>query len=107
MHHNRMRGELSQRVGLVRSRQAMAAFEEMAVDLILCGHDHQEAIHFVERVPKGPLVVTAGTISSRSRGGRPSALNIVTLKPTGVEVETRLSGMAPNSSRRTVRCFAR
>jgi len=106
MHHNPMRGELSRRVGLVRSPQAMAAFEKMAVDLILCGHDHQEAIHFVERLPKGTLVVTAGTISSRSRGGRPSALNVVTLKPTVIEVETRIW----NSGRfepEAVRCFVR
>jgi 3',5'-cyclic AMP phosphodiesterase CpdA len=106
MHHNPMRGELSQRVGLVRSPQVMAAFEKMAIDLILCGHDHQEAIHFVERLPKGTLVVTAGTISSRSRGGRPSALNVVTLKPTVIEVETRIW----NSGRfepEAARCFAR
>ncbi len=106
MHHNPMRGELSQRVGLVRSRQAIAAFEEMAVEVILCGHDHQEAAHFVERLPKGLLVVTAGTISSRSRGGRPSALNVVTLKPTVTEVETRVWNNGRFEAE-AVRCFVR
>jgi 3',5'-cyclic AMP phosphodiesterase CpdA len=108
MHHNPMRGELSQRYGLVRSARALTAFTEMGVDLVLCGHDHQEAIHVVERAPRGPLVVTAGTISSRSRGGRPSAINVVSLSPTAIDVETRVWNVA---SRRfepePVRCFAR
>jgi 3',5'-cyclic AMP phosphodiesterase CpdA len=90
MHHNPVRGELSQRFGLVRSERAMEAFAAMRVDLVMCGHDHQEAIHPVERDPKGPLVVTAGTISSRSRGGRPSAINVVTLTAKTIEVETRV-----------------
>ena len=90
MHHNPLRGELSQRIGLVRSTRAMNAFAAMGVDLILCGHDHQEAIHGLDRTPNSPVVVTAGTVSCRSRGGRPSSLNIVSLTQTAIEVETQV-----------------
>ena len=108
MHHNPVRGELSRRFGLVRSERALEAFREMRVDLIMCGHDHQEAIHPVERAPGGPVVVTAGTISSRSRGGRPSAINVVTLTSTTIEVETRAwSDREGRFETRESRCFER
>jgi 3',5'-cyclic AMP phosphodiesterase CpdA len=108
MHHNPMRGELSQRFGLVRSARALTAFAAMGVDLVLCGHDHQEAIHAIERAPKGPLVVTAGTISSRSRGGRPSAINVVTLTPTSIDVETRTWSLESGRFEpQAPQCFAR
>lgn len=106
MHHNPMRGELSDRFGLLRHEAVLEAFGRMGVDLVLCGHDHQEAIHFVEQGPRGIVVSTAGTISSRSRGGRPSAINIVTLTGHAVEVETR-TWRAPTRrfEREGVRCF--
>lgn len=108
MHHNPMRGELSGRHGLLRSQKVLNAFGVTGVDLVLCGHDHQEAIHFVEHTPKGLVVSTAGTISSRSRGGRPSALNVVTITPESIEVATRI--WTPGShlfERGPVQCFAR
>ncbi len=108
MHHNPMRGELSGRRGLLRSERVLDALAAMHVDLILCGHDHQEAIHFVERTGRGLIVSTAGTISSRSRGGRPSALNIVTIRPDSIEIATRI--WAPERGAfepGPVKCFAR
>jgi 3',5'-cyclic AMP phosphodiesterase CpdA len=108
MHHNPMRGELSGRHGLLRSTRVLAAFTAMGVDLVLCGHDHQEAIHFVEHTRKGMVISTAGTISSRSRGGRPSALNVVTLTAERIEVATRI--WTPDTQRfdpGPVQCFAR
>jgi 3',5'-cyclic AMP phosphodiesterase CpdA len=108
MHHNPVRGELSHRFGLVRSERAMDAFREMGVDLIMCGHDHQEAIHPVEKASDGPLVVTAGTISSRSRGGRPSAINVVTMTSTTIEVETRTwSSQQARFETKGSQCFER
>ena len=88
MHHNPMRGELSQRHGLVNWRRALGAFAELGVDLVLCGHDHQEAIHYIEHTRKGTIVSTAGTVSNRSRGGRPSSVNVIVIEPRIIEVST-------------------
>jgi 3',5'-cyclic AMP phosphodiesterase CpdA len=88
MHHNPVKGELSQRHGLKNTRAILGAFAEMHVDLVLCGHDHQEAVHYIEHTKKGTIVSTAGTISSRSRGGRPSSVNRIRITPSEIEVAT-------------------
>ena len=88
MHHNPLKGELSQRHGLVNTKRALGAFADLGVDLVMCGHDHQEAIHYVEHTRRGTVVSTAGTVSNRSRGGRPSSVNIITLAPTRIDVAT-------------------
>lgn len=88
MHHNPVRGELSQRHGLKHTKKVLGAFAEMDVDLVLCGHDHQEAIHFVEHTKKGTVISTAGTVSSRSRGGRPSSVNCIDLTDDEIHIVT-------------------
>lgn len=88
MHHNPLKGELSQRHGLVNTKRVLGAFADLGVDLVLCGHDHQEAIHYVEHTRRGTVVSTAGTVSNRSRGGRPSSVNLIHLTPAGIEVHT-------------------
>ena len=88
MHHNPVKGELSQRHGLKHTKQILGAFAEMGVDAVLCGHDHQEAIHYIEHTRKGTVVSTAGTVSNRSRGGRPSSVNVLTMAPGQVDVLT-------------------
>ena len=88
MHHNPVRGELSRRHGLKNTPRALGAFADMAVDLVLCGHDHQDAIHFIEHTKKGTVISTAGTVSNRMRGGRPSSVNSITISPTEIEVST-------------------
>ena len=90
MHHNPVKGELSQRHGLKDTRRVLGAFAEMGVDLVLCGHDHQEAVHFVEHTRKGTVISTAGTVSNRSRGGRPSSANVITFRPGELEVVTHV-----------------
>jgi 3',5'-cyclic AMP phosphodiesterase CpdA len=108
MHHNPVRGELSQRHGLKNTKKILGAFAELGVDVVLCGHDHQEAIHYVEHTRKGTVISTAGTVSNRSRGGRPSSLNVITLSPEQVEVSTsvwssKMRTFVPGASQ----CFAR
>lgn len=88
MHHNPVKGELSQRHGLVNTKRVLGAFAELGVDVVLCGHDHQEAIHYVEHTRRGTVVSTAGTVSNRSRGGRPSSLNVITLSAATIDVAT-------------------
>ncbi len=88
MHHNPVRGELSQRHGLKHTKKVLGAFADMGVDLVLCGHDHQEAIHFVEHTKKGTVISTAGTVSSRSRGGRPSSVNCIDITDEEIHIVT-------------------
>ena len=86
MHHNPVRGELSGRHGLKNTKKILGAFAEMGVDLVLCGHDHQEAVHYIEHTRKGTIIATAGTVSNRSRGGRPSSVNSIRITPEQIEV---------------------
>jgi 3',5'-cyclic AMP phosphodiesterase CpdA len=90
MHHNPLRGELSNRFGLSHPGRAARAFVDLGIDLVLCGHDHQEAVHHVEHTTFGTIVCTAGTVSNRTRGQRPSAINIITLTPQAIEVEPQV-----------------
>jgi 3',5'-cyclic AMP phosphodiesterase CpdA len=90
MHHNPVRGQLSGRHGLKNTQKILGAFAEMGVDLVLCGHDHQESVHYIEHTKKGTVISTAGTVSNRSRGGRPSSVNIIFIKPETIEVVTRI-----------------
>ncbi len=90
MHHNPVKGELSQRHGLKRTKKILGAFAAMGVDVILCGHDHQESVHYIEHTKKGTVISTAGTVSSRSRGGRPSSVNVIGIMPGQIEVTTHV-----------------
>lgn len=88
MHHNPVRGELSQRHGLKNTQKILGAFAEMGVDLVCCGHDHQESVHYIEHTRKGTVISTAGTISNRSRGGRPSSVNVIAIGRETIDVTT-------------------
>jgi len=90
MHHNPVRGELSQRHGLKNTQKILGAFAEMGVDLVCCGHDHQESVHYIEHTRKGTVISTAGTISNRSRGGRPSSVNEIKIGRDTTEVTTHV-----------------
>ena len=90
MHHNPVKGELSGRHGLRNTRNVVAAFERLAVDLVCCGHDHQEAVHYIEHTNRGTIISTAGTISNRQRGGRPSSVNSIHITDSQIEVQTLL-----------------
>ena len=88
MHHNPVKGELSQRHGLKHTQRVLGAFAEMGVDLVLCGHDHQEAVHYIEHTKRRTVISTAGTMSNRSRGGRPSSVNRIRISDHDIEVAT-------------------
>lgn len=83
VHHNVLRGDLSQRMGLARWRTAQRRILDSGADVVLCGHDHQEGADLLD----GRVVVsTTGTLSTRTRGGRPSCFNVVTIEPSAVQV---------------------
>jgi len=90
MHHNPVRGELSHRHGLKNTQKILGAFAEMGVDLVCCGHDHQESVHYIEHTRKGTVISTAGTVSNRSRGGRPSSVNVVEIGAKTINVTTHV-----------------
>ena len=108
MHHNPMRGELSQRHGLKNTARALGAFADLAVDLVLCGHDHQDAIHYVEHTRKGTVISTAGTVSNRQRGGRPSSVNSISITADKIDVATLVWSESDRSFvPGPAKCFAR
>lgn len=83
VHHNVLRGEMSKRMGLARWRRAQRRIIEAGTEVVLCGHDHQESAEMLE----GKVAVsTAGTLSTRARGGRPVSFNFVTIDPAAVQV---------------------
>ena len=88
IHHNPIRGELSGRHGLANTEQALHAFADLGTELILCGHDHLQAIHNVERGVHGLVISTAGTISNRIRPGRASSFNLVTIDERTLRITT-------------------
>ena len=84
VHHNVLRGDISGRMGLARWRQAHQRLRATGADLILCGHDHQESSGQID----GSVVVsTTGTLTSRTRGQRPSAYNVITVDQESITVQ--------------------
>jgi 3',5'-cyclic AMP phosphodiesterase CpdA len=84
VHHNVLRGNLSERMGLARWRQAQRRIVQCGAEVVLCGHDHQENVEsLLERV----VVSCAGTLSTRSRGGRPAVFNRVIIEEDAIHVE--------------------
>src|SRR3712207_7099076 len=79
IHHNPVRGELSGRHGLANTETALHAFSDLGTELILCGHDHLQAVHTIEKGVHGLVISTAGTISNRIRPGGASRFNLVTI----------------------------
>lgn len=83
VHHNVLRGALSQRMGLSRWGQAQRRLLELGPTVVMCGHDHQEGADSLN----GKVVVsTAGTLSTRTRGGRPSSFNFVNIESAAVQI---------------------
>jgi 3',5'-cyclic AMP phosphodiesterase CpdA len=104
MHHNPVKGELSQRHGLRNTPRILGAFADIGVHAVLCGHDHQEAVHYIEHTKRGIVISTAGTVSNRSRGGRPSSINVLELQARKIHVATLIwsrdaSGFKPGPER--------
>lgn len=83
LHHNVLRGRLSQRMGLAHWKDAQARLDAIGADVVLCGHDHEEG---AGDLPRGTVISTAGTISTRSRGQRPCSFNVVTVDEGAVSV---------------------
>jgi 3',5'-cyclic AMP phosphodiesterase CpdA len=107
MHHNPVAGQISQRYGLKHTPRLLQSFSAMGVRLVLCGHDHQEAVNYIEHTTGGVIVSTAGTVSNRSRGGRPSSYNVIDISASEIVVTTHIwngeGAFVPGARQ----CFAR
>jgi 3',5'-cyclic AMP phosphodiesterase CpdA len=88
IHHNPIQGSISGRHGLANTSSALRAFAEIGAELVLCGHDHLEAVHTVEETAPGLIVSTAGTISNRLRPDRASSFNLVSFETDKLRITT-------------------
>lgn len=86
VHHNVVRGRLSNRWGLKQPQRVLDALAAMPVDVVCTGHDHEEQVVLVERAGGRFVASAANTLSSRMRGHRPSALNVIEASPTELTV---------------------
>jgi 3',5'-cyclic AMP phosphodiesterase CpdA len=84
LHHNVLRGGISRRMGLAHWASAQRRLDATGADAVLCGHDHQEG---AGQLPRGTVVSTAGTLTDRTRGQRPSVFNMVRVDRDAVRVE--------------------
>jgi 3',5'-cyclic AMP phosphodiesterase CpdA len=84
VHHNVLRGEISERMGLARWRRAQERIVESGAEVVFCGHDHQEC---AEMLDDKVVVSSAGTLCSRTRGGRPSVFNRICWDEDSIQVE--------------------
>lgn len=87
VHHNVVRGRLSNRWGLKQPQRVLDALAAMPVDVVCTGHDHEEQVVLVERAGGRFVASAANTLSSRMRGHRPSALNVIEASSTEVAVQ--------------------
>lgn len=84
VHHNVVRGRISNRWGLARPVRTLDAIAAMSPHVVCSGHDHEERVELVTR-PTGQFIVsTTGTLSSRMRKHRPSSLTVIEANATTV-----------------------
>ncbi|MDA1082632.1 MAG: metallophosphoesterase [Gemmatimonadetes bacterium] len=77
VHHNVLRGKLSNRWGLASREFGLVDIAHSGADLVCCGHDHEERIEGVSAGRRHIVVSTAGTMTDRTRGGRPGSWNLI------------------------------
>ncbi len=98
LHHNVVRGRLSNRWGLTRPQQMLDAIAGSGAQVVCAGHDHEERVELVQRASGSVIASTANTLSSRMRGHRPSAIAMI-------EADAGMISVAPWSFDSTVREF--
>jgi 3',5'-cyclic AMP phosphodiesterase CpdA len=77
VHHNVLRGKHSRRWGLATRAFGVTDAALSGADLVCCGHDHEEHVDQVEAARRRIVVSTAGTMTTRTRGGRPGSWNLI------------------------------
>ncbi len=105
VHHNVLRGTISRRMGLTRWRSAQRRLLKTGADVVLCGHDHEEGAGQIDGILP---VSTAGTLSTRTRGGRPAVFNFIRIDSNRIQIEFYRWDLTKRHFRRAdVAAFAR
>ena len=86
-HHNVLKGRISRRWGLARPLATLRAIAESGADIVCCGHDHEAGIGTIEMAGRRVVVSTAGTLSTRGRGGSPPSFNVLKITPRAIRAE--------------------
>ncbi len=86
LHHNVVRGRLSNRWGLARPEHSLDLIAASGAHVVCSGHDHEERVEVVTRGGRAVVVSTANTLSGRMRGHRPSAVNVIEASGKNVTV---------------------
>jgi 3',5'-cyclic AMP phosphodiesterase CpdA len=86
IHHNLLKGPISNRWGLATRAFGIVDAAHTGADLVCCGHDHEEHVSQVEAARRRFVVSTAGTLTDRTRGGRPGSWNLIEADDTQVRV---------------------
>jgi 3',5'-cyclic AMP phosphodiesterase CpdA len=77
IHHNLLKGNISRRWGLASREFGIVDAALAGADVVCCGHDHEEHVAEVGSAQRKLVVSTAGTLTNRTRGGRPGAWNLI------------------------------
>ena len=100
VHHNILRGTLSQRWGLASRDFGIVDASHTGAQLICCGHDHEERVEEVAAARRRFIVSTASTLSDRVRGEKPGSWNLIHIDASTVSVELMEWGDAAREFRR-------
>ena len=88
-HHPFIRGPGRAGARIVeRGGEALTAFADNGLDIILTGHVHKSKAEIVTAGARGVIVIQAGTATSGRTRGEPPSYNILNASPAGVTVET-------------------
>lgn len=107
-HHNLLRGDLSNRWGLVNKERGIDEAAATGADLVLNGHDHQTRIGEVAVDGRRMIVSHSTTLCERTRGGLPSAFQEIEVTPTEITLRACVwTASANDFTPREDRSFAR
>lgn len=107
-HHNLLRGDISNRWGLVNRDAGIDEAARTGADLVLNGHDHQTRIDSVIVDDRRVVVSHSTTICNRTRGGLPSAFQEIEVSPAEIRIRACVwTAAVDDFTPREDRCFER
>ena len=86
LHHNLLRGDLSNRWGLSSRAGGITSALATGAEIVLCGHDHQPDVEGIDANGRRMVVACASTLTTRVRGGGPGAINVIEIDDKTIQV---------------------
>ena len=86
VHHNIVRGRLSNRWGLKHPEATLQRIAAMHPHVVCTGHDHEERAELIQHPLSQFIVSCANTLSNRVRHHRPASLNVIEATANAVTV---------------------